>query len=282
MGYIYKITNLINNKIYVGQTRFDYQKRFKRHLFEAKRGVLNYPLYRAIRKYGEENFKIECIEEIDDNLLNERECFWIKELNSYAKNNKGYNATYGGEGNSNIDKLEIYELWDSSLSIQEIAEKTGHDRSSIRKILQDYENYSIEESQKRGDKAQTRKRFKKIKQYSLQGEYINTFDNATEAERQTNISHKTIWGVLNHVQKTAGGFQWRYEDDLEPIQDLSKRKAVIRKIKQINNNNQEIKIYDNIPQAVRETGITYNRILRCCTKNVIMLPENYKWEYVEN
>ena len=64
MGYIYKITNLINGKIYIGQTRFNVQRRFHQHLYEAKKGELNFPLYSAIRKYGEENFKIECIEEM--------------------------------------------------------------------------------------------------------------------------------------------------------------------------------------------------------------------------
>ena len=281
MGYIYKIVNLVNGKIYVGQTRFDLQRRFHQHLYEAKKGELQYPLYSAIRKYGEQNFQIECIEEIDDELLGEREQYWIRTLDTFVKNNKGYNATYGGEGNPVIDKNEIYDLWDTGISIQEITEKTGHDRSSIRKILQQYKNYSVEESHRRGDIAQKRY-LPKIKQYDMQGNYLQTYANMAEAERQTGISHKNIWNVVHHSQKSAGSYQWRYENDETPVQDLTKRTAIKRKVKQIDNNTQQIiKIYDTTSAASRETGIGYSRIQRCCTQHKIMLPENYKWEYIE-
>lgn len=281
MGYIYKITNLINNKIYVGQTRFEVKERFKEHLWAAKRGI-KYPLYSAIRKYGENNFKIEIIEEIEDSLLNEREKFWIEKLNTFIKNQHGYNATYGGEGNSIIDKNEIYKLWDEKLSIQEIANMTNHDRSSIRKILQNYENYSIEESNARGDQIQAKNRFKKILQYSLNGKYIATFNNMTEAERQTGISHKNIWNNVQHMGDSAGGFQWRFEDDATPVLDMSKKRIKRKKVKQIDNFTQNvIEIYDSVKQASIKTNISYNRIYRCCRNNTIMQPENYRWEYIE-
>ena len=281
MGYIYKITNLINGKIYVGQTRFDVQRRFQQHLTKAQKGELYFPLYSAIRKYGEENFQIECIEEIDDELLGEREQYWIKTLDTFVKHNKGYNATYGGEGNLIIDKNEIYDLWDTGISIQEIVEKTGHDRSSIRKILQQYSNYSIEESHRRGDIAQTRHHIK-VKQYDMQGNYLTIYNNMADAEKHTGISRKNIWGAINHTQKSAGNYQWRYENDNTPVQDLTKRTAIRKKVKQIDNNTQQIiKIYNTVSAASKETGIGYNRIQRCCIQQKIMLPENYKWEYIE-
>lgn len=53
------------------------------------------PLYKAIAKYGMENFSIETIEEVEDDFLGEREIYWINYYNSYSK---GYNATLGGDG----------------------------------------------------------------------------------------------------------------------------------------------------------------------------------------
>ena len=58
-----------------------------------------------MNKYGIEHFHIEEIEECDDNIVNEREVYWIKFYNSY---HNGYNATYGGEGRREYDGEEFY------------------------------------------------------------------------------------------------------------------------------------------------------------------------------
>ena len=93
--YIYKITNLINNKVYIGQTK-DLHKRWKGHCDCASdRRYTNY-LYNAMRKYGIDNFKMEVIEGPIPNY-NEREKYWISYYNSYLDKNKGYNMTPGGE-----------------------------------------------------------------------------------------------------------------------------------------------------------------------------------------
>lgn len=96
MGYIYKITNLINQKMYIGQTIRSIEVRWKEHL----RSKDNAPIHKAIQKYGQENFIIEEIEECEDSLLNEREQYYIKFFNSY-NGHIGYNATEGGNSNPN-------------------------------------------------------------------------------------------------------------------------------------------------------------------------------------
>ena len=75
---IYKIQNLINGKIYIGQS-VHIQARFNQHKNEAKNGNTR-PLYNAIRKYGIENFSFEIIEECSKEMLNEREIYWIKNM----------------------------------------------------------------------------------------------------------------------------------------------------------------------------------------------------------
>ena len=88
-GVIYKITNKINGKIYIGQTIQTAQARFYKH---AKSNSL---LGRDIQKYGKNNFVVEIVEKWEDrDTLNEREKFWIKKLNCKVPN--GYNIAKGG------------------------------------------------------------------------------------------------------------------------------------------------------------------------------------------
>jgi len=77
---IYKITNTLNNKCYIGQTD-DVKRRFTEHKALGY-GRENSILYRAIKKYGLENFTFEVIEENIENY-NEREKYWIAYYDSY-------------------------------------------------------------------------------------------------------------------------------------------------------------------------------------------------------
>ena len=93
-GRIYKITNNINGKLYIGQTIYPLSYRYTNHLSDARNGR-GYAMASAIRKYGEKNFKIELIEECDEDQLNDVEIKYIKQFNSFAPN--GYNLTHGGD-----------------------------------------------------------------------------------------------------------------------------------------------------------------------------------------
>lgn len=96
MGYIYKITNIVNNKLYIGQTRKTIEERFQAHINKAKQHTNRY-LYDAMNKYGYDNFIPSEIEECDDSLLDEREMYWIAYYNTTNKQ-CGYNMTTGGGG----------------------------------------------------------------------------------------------------------------------------------------------------------------------------------------
>lgn len=96
-GYIYKITNIVNKKVYIGQTKQSVEQRFIQHKSHARTGNSHHKLARALRKYGDENFIIEIIEECDFSILDDRERYWINFFNSV---NEGYNTLLGGQDKS--------------------------------------------------------------------------------------------------------------------------------------------------------------------------------------
>jgi len=92
MRYIYIFKNLLNNKVYVGQTNNPTKRKYEhmKNVQDGHKGILYY----SIRKHGEENFLFEVIEECNDHESNEREMFWIKHYDSFEN---GYNLTTGGD-----------------------------------------------------------------------------------------------------------------------------------------------------------------------------------------
>ena len=89
--WIYKITNIQNNKVYIGQTIRPIEQSFKRHINDALNNILDTHFARAIRKYGKENFIIEQIDIAQtQEELNQKEQYWIQYYNSV---NEGYNET---------------------------------------------------------------------------------------------------------------------------------------------------------------------------------------------
>lgn len=101
---IYKITNKINNKNYIGKSK-NIEQRWQYHI-QRKEMSKEYDkaLYRAFRKYGVENFTFEIIEIIqnyeDTDLVNQREKYWIQYYNSFGST--GYNETLGGDGGQTV------------------------------------------------------------------------------------------------------------------------------------------------------------------------------------
>jgi len=98
-GTIYKITNKINNKFYIGKTKGSLSQRMACHKSVSSRNNTNQIIHKAIRKYGWSNFKVEILKDNIKNLkiLNKKEIFYIKLYNS-TDPNVGYNLTSGGDG----------------------------------------------------------------------------------------------------------------------------------------------------------------------------------------
>lgn len=102
---IYGIVNKVNSKIYVGQTRENFQRRYWHHRWKLNDGSHdNLHLQNAWNKYGEENFEFVVLEKIDDiGLLDELE---ISYINYYKQQNQSYNILLGGGGRRGVPMSE--------------------------------------------------------------------------------------------------------------------------------------------------------------------------------
>lgn len=136
-GFIYKITNTINGKSYIGQTIQNVKERFYQHCAtKCSKAVSNMAIHRAIKKYGKSNFTVEVIEEIDSANLNDRERYWIKYYNSY---NNGYNSTKGGQDGckpfKDLGVESIIKEYNTGKSLRTLGTIFKVDKQTIKDLL---------------------------------------------------------------------------------------------------------------------------------------------------
>lgn len=139
MTGVYKIENLINHKVYIGQSVY-IERRWKAHkitAFNKNDKGYNYPLYCAIRKHGLENFSFEVIEECQPEELNQKEEYYIQKYNSFFE---GYNQTLGGDSSGGGPELKekvigiISDLETTNMYHSEIAEKWNTSIETVQGI----------------------------------------------------------------------------------------------------------------------------------------------------
>ena len=122
-GIIYCITNTVNKKKYIGQTRLGLSRRWQFHRNRAGKNS-TFLLHKAIRKYGEKSFLVEQVDSADSlEHLNEKEIFYIKNLSTLSPN--GYNLTRGGEG--------VAASTETKLKMSTAAKKRPHPRKQFCK-----------------------------------------------------------------------------------------------------------------------------------------------------
>ena len=117
---VYKITNKINGKNYIGKTEYSLEHRWNRHLSSSRNGS-KFRFHSAIRKYGKDYWDLSVIETYqteDENFINEKETHFIKLFESDTK--KGYNATSGGTGGWMLPRCspEVQEEWRNGVIVR--------------------------------------------------------------------------------------------------------------------------------------------------------------------
>lgn len=209
MCYVYCITNLINNKKYIGKTIYSVEKRFKEHCRDFRKyREEKRPLYNAMQKYGADNFKVETLIECSDTKLSDWEMFYIKKYDTY---NNGYNATIGGDGSILYDYNLIIQEYNKGGTIKEVASKIGCCIDTVSNILHS-NNIDIRIINKGSQPI-------KVSQYSLDGKFIREWDSITLASHwlvengftknyNSGIKGK-IRSCMNGKAKTAYKFIWK-------------------------------------------------------------------------
>lgn len=217
ISYIYKITNNINDKVYIGNTSKSIKKRWAEHLRALrKEKCKNRPLYYAMNQYGAENFEIELIEECSKDISPDRERYWISYYNSYEN---GYNATYGGLGSNIIDYDEVVRVYSKVGNQKETAQVLNISPETVSDILK-LKNIDCYTSHEVLAKVCS----KPIDMFSLDNKFIKRFPSIINACKyiieKDSKPQNHINGIEAHIidvckgrRSTAYNYKWKYADN---------------------------------------------------------------------
>jgi hypothetical protein len=221
IGEIYKITNLITNKMYIGQTRSHYLNkgkyrpfghigRFKSHISESK-NINKYNACRylnsAFNKYGIENFKCELIVNCEINELDNYEKKYIYDLNTRFPN--GYNLTNGGQkcGFEKGKKIVLEEEIKPSLETimnNDNLKRSETTKQLISKRLKDYKNnlQVRKDDMKRVQKIHSINRFDKYKNVQID---TNNIDSYIRVIKNNTLNYDYVRVTINKMRTTFVG-----------------------------------------------------------------------------
>lgn len=290
---IYKIENLVNGKVYIGQSR-DIKRRWITHktvintTSKQLQQLWRNPLYAAFHKYGIENFSFSVIEECEQGKLNEREIFYIKKYHSYVKDSlcNGYNATPGGDGGKSLTEEEIkliLELWNDNKSIVEIYKMTGFGKNTIKGYLRQFSLYDERETYSRGRRSQSKAMGVSVAQYTVDGILINIFSSLTEIHRKLGYDPRYIHNNLVNKTPTAYGYYWIFNNKNHITQLIEKRKiiSVYMPVVQFSLQGDYIMTYSTSKEAAKKLNLNSNAICNNCNGKT-KSSGGFQWRYIKD
>lgn len=293
IGYIYKITNTVNGKMYIGQTRQTIARRWTEHKQCSKSKNLGYEslLYQAMKKYGIKSFVVEEVEECSDELLNDREIYWIAH---YGTVENGYNISRGGFGHPR-DPIQIaqFDLEGNYIrticSTSEAAKMVGANPQMIYNACRGEKHSAhgfqwrfLKDAENLGMKLKPIKvspKYREIHQYTKDGEYIRSFDSIAQAAKQFGIKGSGgIKSVCDGRSRHSHGYRWSYEkvDKLPPIRKDKSNRPVAK----LDDNGNIIKIYPTMTEAGKDHNRSICAIQAVCDGRYSTCA-GYKWKYYE-
>lgn len=252
-GIIYKITNKINNKSYIGQTTSKYgfygryclkgrdiERVYKYHKSKKEKDdYYNEHLLSSIEKYGYSSFEVIPVLDVafSKSELDIKEKMWISYFNSY---NNGYNKNLGGEGNKGMIGLK------------------GSKNPASRSVVQ----------------------------LTLEGDFVREWDYISRVEKELGILRSKISSCCTGTVKSAGGFMWVYSEDYTDdfkrvytnnIGEYNKKSVV-----KLTLSGEYIGEYQSISEACKlNGGLKTSSISRCC-KGERKTYKNYIWVYKDD
>lgn len=197
---VYKITNKVTGKIYIGITNQGSGTRYRHHWYEARIGD-PCPIHKSMAKYGEENFTLEIIDFADTyEELKEKEKFYIKKFNSTDRS-IGYNLTEGGDGTfGRLHSEETKEKIRQKALGRKASDETKKKMSAIRKG-------KCSEKRRKHLQEIAKLSMKKVYQYDKKLNFIAEYDSITEACLITGLNKDTIRKQLKNPPKNLN--DWR-------------------------------------------------------------------------
>nr|WP_302426662.1 GIY-YIG nuclease family protein [Limosilactobacillus mucosae] len=206
---IYKITNLKNNKVYIGQTTNFHQRKLDH--FKAT-SIYQRPieLHKEIQK-DKDNFSMVIVEECDVNQLDEKEKYWT---DVYSRSHEMYNKVSGVPSQDKAlrkkKSKQFTEMNTKNWEDPEYRKMKSIQSSKLQKKRLKDPNYLQEKSKQL--KKYTDSVRKRVAQYDKNNHLIAIYDGVRIAERATGVSSQAISKVAKHqkYRKTAGGYRWEF------------------------------------------------------------------------
>lgn len=280
--YIYKITNQINNKSYIGQTKNVYRRR-QEH-FNLTESTLaqekNKVLYKAMIKYGKENFSFEVIEGPISNY-NDQEKYWILYYNTLVPN--GYNMTEGGDeppiyfgennnASTHMDNtVQLVEqlLLETTLSAKEIGKITNYDYTAVNRINQGimrHNNKLIYPLRK-----ENTLEYKKTRAKDVINDLLYTELTQKEIGQKYGLSRTAITAINNGANYY----------DLNLSYPIRKKSVKLRSVQQIDfKTNEVINEFESLNAAAQFLGNeSYSANIGACAHERIKTAYGYIWKF---
>lgn len=271
---IYKITNKVNGKCYIGQSN-DIHRRWKQEL--APNAKLNPHLARAFEKYGIDNFEFEIIEECQRERLNEREQFYIEIYHSIDPN-LGYNKTEGGDGNLGRHFIMSEEQKEKIRKANTGRKYTDDKLINVRYACQ----HKIDPNQI------------VIYCYETNKYYLSI----GKAAKELGICKESIRHVINGQDNHALNYRFCKIDDninefIESCQQLDRylqeHNITLKQyyVRQAKPNKKQVlcietkQIFESASEAARQMNLNKNCIIWCCNGKYKQT-NNYHFRYLEN
>ena len=199
----------------------------------------------------------------------------------------GYNLTDGGEGPNGVI---VSEKTKAKMS----AHRQGVNAHRYGKKMPESAKQMVSDKLKKKSvsllsrEKMASKKNKQVYQYTLNGDFVNVFDSATQAGQKTNINRGNLCACCRHVVRQAGGYFWSYEpiENPETIRNHVSGKEVLpsiharntKAITQTDHSGNVIQRFNSIKEAADACGYTAQQICYCCSHpNAVSGP--YKWRY---
>lgn len=297
-GFLYIITNSVNDKVYIGQTITNIKARWAEHKHEAGRENPSMVIAKAIKKYGVKNFKISELEKVMSSsieelkqLLNEKEIDYIKQYDS-TSHKHGYNVTPGGDNRPDFQKETTYcfepstgtlfKIFQSRADAGEYFNTRSGSISNAIKLKGLCKGYYFSSNNVFDyiPPAPSKMSTVPVKQYK-DSVLINTYSSCTEAANVLGLNKFNIYGACMGTHKSIGGYVWRFEYD-----DYNKYPLPPIRTKAVHNYTRDdvyVSHYDSILDASIDVNTPTSNISAVLAKREnCKTAGGYKWFYADD